>query len=65
MSIKEVKDLFMFDGENEIALCPIQGYQARFLCDGEVSLFLSSFGMNLGIFSSYCEDGPSKHMFVQ
>ena len=65
MSIKEVKDPFMFDGENKIALCPIEGNQAQFHCKGEVSWFFLSFGVNLGIFSSYGEDGPSKHTFVQ
>ena len=47
-SIKEVKDPFLFDGENEIALCAIQGNQAWFHCEGEVSWFFSSLGVNLG-----------------
>ena len=47
-SINEVKDTFVFDGENEIALCAVKGNQARFHCEGEGSWFFSTFTMNLG-----------------
>ena len=47
-SIKEVKAHFVFDGEHAVALHAMQGNQASFHGEGEVSWILSNFFRNLG-----------------
>ena len=47
-SIKEVKAHFVFDGEHAVALHAMQGNQASFHGEGEVSWILSNFVRNLG-----------------
>ena len=55
----------MFFGERGIALHAMQGKQASSRGEGEFSLFFSSFGGNLVIFTNYGWDDPSKIVFVQ
>ena len=55
----------MFYGEHGIAQHAVQGNRASSHIEGEVSWFFSSSGRNMGIFSSYSRDGPSKHVFIQ
>ena len=53
----------MFDWEHGIAVHAVQGNRASSWDEGEVSLFFSNYGGNLGIFSSYGRDFPSKLLF--
>ena len=55
----------MFDWEHGIALHPMQGIQASFPAEGDVSWDFSSSPGIWGIFSSYTGDGHSKLHFVQ
>ena len=55
----------MFDWEHVIGLHAMQGNQCLSGSEVEVSWFFSSRGGNLGIFSSYFADDPSKLVFVQ
>ena len=64
-SVKHIKDPYMFDWEQFIALHAMQGNRASSLGEAEVSWFFSSCGGNWGIFSTYGGDGHSKLVFVQ
>ena len=55
----------MFDWEHRIGLHTMQGNRSSSGGEVEVSCFFPSCGGNLGIFSSYFMDEPSKLMFVQ
>ena len=47
-SIKQIKAPYLLDWEHEIALHAMQGNQASSCCEGEFSLFFSSYSRNLG-----------------
>ena len=55
----------MFDCIYVIALQAMQGNQASYHGEGEVSEFFSSCGRDLFIYLSYGGDVPSKLVFLQ
>ena len=55
----------MFDWEPGIALHAMQGNQASSSAEGEVSLFFSSCGGNLGYILKLWRGGHSELVFVQ
>ena len=64
-SIKQIKAPHIFDWEHGIALHAMQGNRASYRGEGEVSLFFSSCGRNLGYILELQQDSHSKLVFVQ
>ena len=46
-SVKQIKDFYVFDWEQGIALHAVQGYRASSFSERQVSWFFSSCGENL------------------
>ena len=63
-SIKQIEAPYVFDWENTIALHAMQGNQASFRGEGEVSSFSQVAAGTWGIFPSYDGDAHSKREFV-
>ena len=64
-SIKKIEAPYVFDCEYGIALHAMQGNQASFPSEGDVSYNFSSCSKTWGIYTSYSGDGHSKLHFVQ
>ena len=65
MSIKQVKDPLVLDGEHRIALHAICGIGPHLAARGKVHGFSQVVMETWGIYSSYGRDGPSKLWFAQ
>ena len=64
-SIKKVKAVYVFDGEQHTILHAMQENWASTHGEGEVSYSFSSCGGNLGYILELGGDDPSKLVFVQ
>ena len=65
ISVKQIKDPYMFDWDHGIALNAVQGNRDSSLNEREVSWFFSSCGRNLGYIPELRRDGHSKLVFLQ